>query len=66
MAITEKGETTTRDELLAEIRRRGRRRSFEEMLGPEPDTHGELHEFLGWLEEQRRIPPRCAGDEERS
>jgi hypothetical protein len=50
--------TPTREELLAEIRRRGRRRSFDEILGPEPEpgTEHELADFIAWLEALRRVP----------
>jgi len=43
-------------ELLEEIRRKGRKRMFEEMLGPEPcrGDAAELEVFLSFLEEQRR------------
>ena len=67
MAIKKRERVPTREELLAEIRRHARPRSFEEMLGPKPqpgDADDDLEGFLEFLEEQRRVPARYPGDEE--
>jgi hypothetical protein len=66
MAIIERREAPSRDELLADIRRHGRGRCFEEMLGPAPAPGDaeELQEFLAFLEEQRRQSARYPGDRE--
>ena len=68
MPVKEHERVPTRDELLAELRRQARPRSFEEMLGPKPqpgDADDDLEGFLALLEEQRRQPARFLGELER-
>jgi hypothetical protein len=64
MAIIERPNARSREEMLAEIRRLARARRFEEMLGPEPDPGDadELRDFLTFLEEQRRQHQQYPGD----
>lgn len=51
------------DEKVADILQRASARSFEELLGPEPEpgTEYEVDEFLGWLGEQRRATNTSMG-----
>jgi hypothetical protein len=66
MAISEQPREKSRDELLAEIWRAHHPRSFEEMLGPEPQPGDadDLEDFLRFLHSHRH-PVRTPDDQER-